>query len=60
MSPSLLLFHFPWKGSNIDNQFSVAKATLEIALSSTGVVMLNRRCGYVRKGVVMLRMVWLC
>ena len=40
--------------------FSVAEATLEIALSLMGVVMLNRRCGYVRKGVVMLRMVWLC
>ena len=39
--------------------FSVAKATLEIAMSSMGVVMLNRRCGYVQKGVVMLRMVLL-
>ena len=36
-----------------DMWFSVAKATLEIALSSMGVVMLNRRCGYVQKGVVM-------
>ena len=52
--------HFRLEETETISLFSVAKATLEIALSSTGVVMLNRRCGYVQKGVVMLRLVWLC
>ena len=36
------------------------EATLELVLSSQGVVMLNLGCGYVQKGVVMLSVVWLC
>ena len=32
--------------------FSVAKATLELLMSSEGVVILNLRCGYIENGVV--------
>ena len=40
--------------------FFSREATLELVLSSQGVVMLNLGCGYVQKGVVMLSVVWLC
>ena len=35
------------------------EATLELVLSFKGVVILNLGCGYTKKGVVILRVVWL-
>ena len=43
---------YKYKGREKQHNVSVAKATLEIALSLEGVVILNLGCTYIENGVV--------